>query len=98
QNMNLLSGGEKALTAMAFIFALLMRRPGPFVLMDEVDAPLDENNVNGVAEVIAEFAKKSQFIVVTHNRMTMESADNLYGVTMEEPGVSKVLSVKLADV
>ncbi|MBQ7524834.1 MAG: chromosome segregation protein SMC, partial [Abditibacteriota bacterium] len=77
QNMNLLSGGEKALTAMAFIFALLMRRPGPFVLMDEVDAPLDENNVNGVAEVIAEFANKSHFIVVTHKRMTMESADNL---------------------
>ena len=96
QDMSLMSGGERALTATALIFALLMVRPSPFVVMDEVDAPLDESNVERFAEVLQEFSKNSQFIVVTHNRATMEAANNLYGVTMQEPGISKILSVKLA--
>lgn len=96
QDMALLSGGERALTATALIFALLMVRPSPFVVMDEVDAPLDESNVERFAEVLKEFAQNSQFIVVTHNRATMEAATNLYGVTMQEPGISKLISVKLS--
>ncbi|MCX8053706.1 MAG: AAA family ATPase, partial [Armatimonadetes bacterium] len=96
QDMALLSGGERALTATALIFALLMVKPSPFVLLDEVDAPLDENNVERFAEVLKEFARQSQFVVITHNRATMEAADSLYGVTMQEPGVSKVISVRLA--
>lgn len=96
QDLALLSGGERALTASAFIFALLMAKPSPFVVMDEVDAPLDESNVERFVEVLRDFAKDSQFIVVTHNRATMEAADNLYGVTMQEPGISKIISVKLA--
>ncbi|MGC8863366.1 MAG: chromosome segregation protein SMC [Armatimonadota bacterium] len=96
QDMALLSGGERALTAAALIFALLMVKPSPFVLLDEVDAPLDESNVERFAEVLKEFAKRSQFVVVTHNRATMEASDSLYGVTMEEPGVSKIISVRLA--
>lgn len=96
QDMALLSGGERALTACALAFALLLVRPSPFVVMDEVDAPLDESNVERFAEVLREFSNNSQFIVVTHNRSTMESADSLYGVTMQEPGVSKLISVKLA--
>jgi chromosome segregation protein len=96
QDLALLSGGERALTATALIFALLRAKPSPFVVMDEVDAPLDESNVERFAEVLNDFAQKSQFIVITHNRATMEAADCLYGVTMEEPGVSKLISVKLA--
>lgn len=95
QDMALLSGGERALTAGAFIFALLLAKPSPFVLMDEVDAPLDESNVERFVDVLKDFAKDTQFIVVTHNRSTMEAADNLYGVTMQEPGISKIISVKL---
>ena len=95
QDMALLSGGERALTACAFIFALLLAKPSPFVVMDEVDAPLDESNVERFVEVLKDFATESQFIVVTHNRATMEAADTLYGVTMQEPGVSKIISVKL---
>lgn len=96
QDMALLSGGERALTAGAFIFALLLAKPSPFVLMDEVDAPLDESNVERFVDVLKDFAKDSQFIVVTHNRATMEAADTLYGVTMQEPGTSKIISVKLS--
>lgn len=96
QDMALLSGGERALTACAFIFALLLAKPSPLVVMDEVDAPLDESNVERFVDVLKDFAKTSQFIVVTHNRSTMEAADTLYGVTMQEPGISKIISVKLA--
>lgn len=96
QDMSLMSGGERALTATALVFALLMAKPSPFVVMDEVDAPLDESNVERFAEVLRDFARHSQFIVITHNRATMEASDSLYGVTMEEPGVSKIISVRLA--
>ncbi|MEN6372517.1 MAG: chromosome segregation protein SMC [Armatimonadota bacterium] len=97
QNLLLLSGGERALTASALLFALLMVRPSPFVMFDEVDAPLDDTNVERFADVLREFTANSQFIVVTHNRATMEAADTLYGVTMQEPGISKLISVRLTD-
>ena len=95
QDMALLSGGERALTATALVFSLLLSKPSPFVVMDEVDAPLDESNVEKFAAVLKDFSANSQFIVVTHNRATMEAADSLYGVTMQEPGISKLISVKL---
>jgi chromosome segregation protein len=98
QNLQLLSGGERALTATALMFSLMIVRPSPFCVMDEVDAPLDEANVERFADLIREFAERSQMIVITHNRATMEKADVLYGVTMQEPGISKLVSVKLSDV
>jgi chromosome segregation protein len=97
QNLLLLSGGERALTASAMLFALLKVRPSPFCVMDEVDAPLDEGNVGRFTGILREFSARTQFIVVTHNRGTMEAADTLYGVTMQERGVSKVLSCTLGD-
>jgi chromosome segregation protein len=97
QHLQLLSGGEKALTAVALLFALLEVKPSPFCLLDEVDAALDEANVGRFADVVKEFARRSQFIIITHNKATMAAADTLCGVTMEEPGVSKILSVKLED-
>jgi len=94
QNILLLSGGEKAMTAIALVMAIFRYRPSPFCLLDEVDAPLDEANVGRFVNKIAEMAEKTQFIVITHNKRTMEAAKALYGVTMQEPGVSKVVSVK----
>lgn len=94
--VNLLSGGEKALTAVSLIFAIFLIKPTPFCLLDEVDAPLDEANVGRYNEMVREMSKASQFIVITHNKRTMEVADALYGVTMEEPGISKTVSVKLS--
>ena len=94
QNLLLLSGGEKALTAIALVLAIFRFRPAPFCLLDEVDAPLDEANVGRFVEKIEQMAEKTQFIVITHNKRTMEAARALYGVTMEEAGVSKVVSVK----
>lgn len=97
QNLLLLSGGERALTAAAMLFALLKVKPSPFCVMDEVDAPLDEGNVGRFSGALRDFSLRTQFVVVTHNRGTMEGADTLYGVTMEERGVSKVLSCTLQD-
>jgi chromosome segregation protein len=94
-HISLLSGGEKALTAIALLFAFFQVRPAPIALLDEVDAPLDEANVLRYAGIIKKFNEKSQFIVISHNKRTMEMADSLYGVTMEELGVSKVLSARL---
>lgn len=96
QDLALLSGGERALAAAALVFALLRVKPSPFVLLDEVDAPLDESNVERFAEVLKEFSRDSQFVVITHNRATMEAAGSLYGITMEEPGISKVISVRIS--
>jgi chromosome segregation protein len=95
QNIDLLSGGEMALVATALLFGLFMIRPTPFCLLDEVDAPLDDANINRFIELIKEFSKTSQFILITHNKKTMETANTLYGITMETPGVSKVVSVRL---
>jgi len=95
QSLALLSGGEKALTATALVFSLFLIRPTPFCLLDEVDAPLDEANIGRFNHLIREMAQRSQFVLVTHNRRTMEGADTLYGITMEQAGVSKVVSVRL---
>ncbi|MEQ1876561.1 MAG: AAA family ATPase, partial [Bdellovibrionia bacterium] len=97
QNITLLSGGEKALTSVALIFAIFLVKPSPFCLLDEVDAPLDDANVFRFNELVKEMAKRSQIIVVTHNKYTMEVNNKLYGVTMEERGVSKMVSVNLTD-
>ena len=94
QNIMLLSGGEKAMTAIGLVLAIFKYRPSPFCLLDEVDAPLDDANVGRFAAKIAEMSEKTQFIVITHNKRTMESARALYGVTMQEAGVSKIVSVK----
>jgi chromosome segregation protein len=97
QSLTLLSGGEKALTAVALILSLFLIRPTPFCLLDEVDAPLDEANIGRFNQLVRELAKGSQFVVITHNRRTMEAADTLYGITMERAGVSKVVSVRLRE-
>ncbi len=94
QNILLLSGGEKAMTAISLVLAIFKYRPSPFCLLDEVDAPLDDANVGRFVDKIAEMSEKTQFIVITHNKRTMEAARALYGVTMQEAGVSKVVSVK----
>jgi chromosome segregation protein len=94
QNIMLLSGGEKAMTAIALVMAIFKYRPSPFCLLDEVDAPLDDANVGRFAQKIADMSEKTQFIVITHNKRTMEAAKALYGVTMQQPGVSKIVSVK----
>ena len=95
QNVQLLSGGEKAMTAMALMFAIFRYRPSPFCLLDEIDAPLDDANIGRFVEMLQGMQDHTQFILITHNRKTMEIADRLYGVTMEEPGVSKLISVNL---
>lgn len=97
QNMSLYSGGEKSLTAMAIIFAILRIKPLPFCLFDEVEAALDDSNVEIVDKYVKKLSKETQFILITHKKPTMENAEALFGVTMEEKGVSKIVSVKLAD-
>ncbi len=93
--VELLSGGEKALTAVSMIFAIFLIKPSPFCLLDEVDAPLDEANVTRYNELVRQMTDRSQFIVITHNKRTMQIADTLYGITMQEPGISKLVSVNL---
>ena len=95
QSVQLLSGGEKALTAMALMFAIFKFKPSPFCLLDEIDAPLDDANISRFISMLRDMQGRTQFVLVTHNRQTMEIADQLYGVTMEEPGVSKLISVRL---
>jgi chromosome segregation protein len=97
QSLSLLSGGEKALTATALVFSLFLIRPTPFCLLDEVDAPLDEANIGRFNALVTEMAQRSQFVLITHNRRTMEVAGTLYGITMEQAGVSKVVSVRLSE-
>jgi chromosome segregation protein len=93
-----LSGGERALSAIAILFSLLKVRPSPFCFLDEVDAALDEANINRFSSMLKDFSATSQIIVITHNKCTMAVADNIYGITMEEPGVSKIISMKLTEV
>jgi chromosome segregation protein len=98
RSIGLLSGGEKTLTAVALLFAVFRAKPSPFAILDEVDAALDEANIRRLVTLLSEFTKESQFLVVTHAKTTMEAADLLYGVTMEEPGVSKRVAVRLSEV
>ncbi len=93
-SIELLSGGEKTLTATALLFAIYLVKPSPFCIMDEVDAPLDDANIDRFSKIIRDFSSSTQFIVVTHNKRTMEAADTLYGVTMQEEGISKLVSVR----
>lgn len=95
-NIGLLSGGEKALTAVCLIFAIFMVKPSPFCILDEVDAPLDDANIGKFNALLKEMSSKTQFILITHNKKTMELNDTLYGVTMEEPGVSKMISIEMS--
>jgi chromosome segregation protein len=95
QAVTLLSGGERALTGLALLFAIFYFRPSPFCVLDEVDAPLDDANIHRFLRVLRELTGQTQFLVITHNRKTMEAADVLYGVTMEEPGLSTLVSVNL---
>jgi chromosome segregation protein len=98
QKLSLLSGGEKALTAIAILFSILKLRPMPFCVLDEIEAALDEANVDRFAKYLKKFSDETQFIVITHKKPTMERADALFGVTMQEKGVSKMVSVKLSDI
>ena len=94
QSLRMLSAGEKSLTAIALLFAIYQYKPSPYCILDEVDAPLDDVNIQKFKKVLNKFSDDTQFIVVTHNKLTMEIADYLYGVTMEQKGVSKLVSVK----
>ena len=98
QNMVLLSGGERALTVIALLFAFLKYRPMPFTVVDEIDAPLDEANLERFVSFLKEFAKETQFIIVTHRKVTMRAADVMHGVTNEDAGVSRIISVKMQDI
>ncbi len=92
-NISQFNGGEKTLTAIALLFAIYLNKMAPFCILDEVDAPLDDANVGKFTQMIRQFSKESQFIIVTHNKMTMATVDVIYGVTMQEPGVSKLVPV-----
>ena len=96
-SVQLLSGGEKAMTAVALIFAIFHLNPSPVCMLDEVDAPLDDANVMRFAELIKDMSQDVQFVVITHNKLTMEMADQLLGVTMNEPGVSRLVSVDVEE-
>jgi chromosome segregation protein len=96
QSITLLSGGEKALTAVSLLFAIFLTKPSPFCFLDEVDAPLDDANLDRFNDMIKEMSESSQFVLVTHNKKTMQAAETLYGITMSEPGISKVVSVHMS--
>ncbi len=95
QMLSLLSGGERALTAIAILFAMLEVKPTPFCFLDEIEAALDDANIDNFADYLRDYSKSTQFVVVTHRKGTMERCDSLYGVSMEEKGVSRMVSLKL---
>ena len=95
-NINLLSSGEKALTAIALLFSIYLVKPSPFCILDEIDAPLDDSNIDRFLILLGKFSKETQFIIITHNKRTIEAANYLYGITMEEDGISKIVSVDLS--
>ncbi len=97
QNVLLLSGGEKALTALALLVGIFQYQPSPFCILDEVDAPLDEANISRFTDLVKEMSVKTQFVLITHSKKTMSIAPVLYGVTMQEPGVSKLVSVRFGE-
>ena len=97
QNVLLLSGGEKALTALSLLVGIFQYQPSPFCILDEVDAPLDDSNVGRFADLVREMSAQTQFILITHSKRTMAAAPVMYGVTMQEPGVSKVISVNFGE-
>jgi len=97
QNVSLLSGGERTMTAVALLFSIYLIKPSPFCILDELDAALDESNIGRFVKVLADFLKQSQFIVITHNRRTIAVADTIYGVTMQETGISRVVSMKFSE-
>jgi len=97
QSITLLSGGEQTMTAVSLLFSIYQVSPSPFCLLDELDAPLDESNINRFVRVLKRFLDQSQFLIITHNKRTISMADTLYGVTMEEQGVSKIVSVKFQE-
>ena len=94
QSLSLLSGGEKSMTAIALLFAILMVRPSPFVLLDEIDAALDDINISRFITLLKEFIENTQFLIITHNPLAIQTCGFLYGITMEEPGITKVFSIK----
>jgi chromosome segregation protein len=96
--VSLLSGGERCLTALSLLFAVYLVKPSPFCMLDEADAPLDDANIARFVTMLREFSRNTQFLVITHNKLTMETANHLYGVTMMEPGVSNIVSVSFHDV
>ena len=97
QRIDLLSGGERALTALSLLFGIYLVKPSPFCVLDEVDAPLDDNNIGRFIRLLQEFKKQTQFVLITHNPRSIEAADWIYGVTMEEPGVSRIVGVQLQE-
>jgi chromosome segregation protein len=97
KHTNVLSGGEKSLTAIALLCAIISSNPPPFIILDEMDAALDEANSNRLAEILKTLSKNTELILITHNRTTMEMAEVLYGVTIDKEGISRIVSVKLED-